>query len=67
MKVEGLIDLAKAWPGHRVGTLSTAKDDFRRAYESPTLLLMGNETRGLSQSLVGGMQYPCENSDEARS
>ena len=51
MKVEGLIDLARTWPGDCVGTLSTAKGDFRRAYKSPTLLLMGNETRGLSQAL----------------
>ena len=51
MKVEGLIDFARAWPSDCVGTLSTAKQDFRRTYASPTLLLMGNETRGLSQAL----------------
>ena len=39
--------------GEVVGTASTAKHDFRRAYKSPTLLLMGNESRGLTPDLTG--------------
>ena len=53
MKQDGLMDLAKAWDGEVVGTASTAKHDFRRAYKSPTLLLMGNESRGLTPDLTG--------------
>ena len=53
-------------PAIVVGTFSTAKVDFRRAYTSPTLLLMGNETPGPFASLVGGLQYPGANSHEGR-
>jgi TrmH family RNA methyltransferase len=52
MKQDGLMDLARAWDGEVVGTASTAKHDFRRAYKSPTLLLMGNESRGLTPDLI---------------
>ena len=52
MKVEGLIDFARAWPGGCVGTLSTAKQSI---FAAPTrhqpCCIMGNETRGLSQAL----------------
>ena len=52
MTRDGLMDLAKAWDGEVVGTASTAKHDFRRVYKSPTLLLMGNESRGLTPDLT---------------
>jgi TrmH family RNA methyltransferase len=43
----------EAWPGSVVGTLLTAKTDFRAAaYERPTLILMGNERSGLSPELA---------------
>ncbi len=43
--------ILKAWPGESVGTDSAAKTDFRCAYRSPTLLVMGSEGEGLSPSL----------------
>ncbi|MDE2446128.1 MAG: RNA methyltransferase [Alphaproteobacteria bacterium] len=52
MKQDGLIDLARAWDGEVVGTASSAKHDFRRVYKTPTLLMMGNESRGLSHDLT---------------
>lgn len=52
MNKDGLLDLAKSWDGEVVGTTSTAKHDFRRVYKSPTLLLMGNESRGLTPDLT---------------
>ncbi len=52
MNKDGLMDLAKSWDGEVVGTTATAKHDFRRAYKSPTLLLMGNESRGLTPDLT---------------
>jgi len=42
-----------AWPGSVVGTLLTAKTDFRAAtYAPPTLILMGNEQAGLTPELA---------------
>ena len=35
-----------------VSTAATAKHNFRRVYKSPTLLLMGNEPRGLTPDLT---------------
>ena len=52
MNKDGLMDLAKSWDGEVVGTTATAKHDFRRVYKSPTLLIMGNESRGLTQDLT---------------
>ena len=52
MNKEGAMDLARAWEGEVVGTASAAKHDFRRVYKSPTLLLMGNESRGLAPDLT---------------
>ena len=41
------------WPGSVVGTLLTATADHRSAsYESPTLILMGNEQAGLPPELA---------------
>ena len=44
-----LVDLLKGWPGESVGTAMSARQDFRTAYKSPTLIVMGSEARGLSQ------------------
>jgi TrmH family RNA methyltransferase len=42
------LDLIRQWPGESVGTQMKAKESYRRAYASPTLLVMGSEGRGLS-------------------
>lgn len=49
MKAEGFADFAKALPGDVVGTTMAAPHDFRRAYKADSLLVMGSESRGLSQ------------------
>ena len=42
------LDLLREWPGETVGTHLKATESYRRAYKSPTLLVMGSEGRGLS-------------------
>jgi TrmH family RNA methyltransferase len=44
-------DLLKSWPGETVGTAAGAREDYRRAYRSPTLVVMGSEGDGLSPEL----------------
>jgi RNA methyltransferase, TrmH family len=51
MTSDGILDLAKAWPGDVVGTSGAARSDFRREYLHPVLLAMGSESRGLSAEL----------------
>ncbi len=46
------VDFLKSWPGETVGTAMNATQDYRRAYKSPTLLVMGSESRGLTASLT---------------
>ncbi|MEO8925999.1 MAG: RNA methyltransferase [Caulobacteraceae bacterium] len=44
----------RAWPGSVVGTMLTARTDFRAAaWRDPTLILMGNEQAGLPPELEG--------------
>ena len=51
--VEDFIGWRKSWPGSVVGTLLTARTDFRDAdYRDPTLILMGNEQAGLPPELA---------------
>lgn len=38
----------KSWQGEVIGTHLRGKDDYRRAYQAPTLLVMGSEGPGLS-------------------
>jgi RNA methyltransferase, TrmH family len=45
-------DFLKAWPGESVATLMSAKQDFRKPYKSPTLIVLGNETRGLTEVIA---------------
>jgi TrmH family RNA methyltransferase len=52
METEAFIALSKSWPGEVVGTHLKATENFRRAYKSPTLLVMGSERRGLSDELA---------------
>ena len=52
METEAFIGLCKSWRGDVVGTHLKGTEDFRRAYKSPTLLVMGSERRGLSEELA---------------
>jgi TrmH family RNA methyltransferase len=46
------LDWAARWPGDRVATTLSAREDFRKAaYKSPVLLMMGSEGPGLSDAL----------------
>jgi TrmH family RNA methyltransferase len=45
-------ELLKSWPGETVGTAASAREDYRRAYRLPTLLVMGSEGDGLSPELT---------------
>ncbi len=49
MSVAALGDLARGWPGAVVGTASGAKADFRTGVKTPALIVLGNESRGLSE------------------
>lgn len=51
MPREKLLDLIKGWPGDSVATAMAAASDFRTEYKRPTLVVMGSEARGLSQSV----------------
>jgi RNA methyltransferase, TrmH family len=42
----------KSWPGDIVATAMHAKEDFRRSYRAPAMLLMGSEGSGLSADLT---------------
>jgi TrmH family RNA methyltransferase len=52
METEAFIALCKSWSGDVVGTHLKGTEDFRRNYNSPTLLVMGSERRGLSEELA---------------
>jgi RNA methyltransferase, TrmH family len=43
------LDLIRLWPGESVGTRMQAGESYRRAYGSPTLIVMGSEGKGLSE------------------
>ena len=44
-------DFAKTWPGDSVATRMDAKQDYRRAYRAPVLIVLGSEAKGLSDSI----------------
>ena len=52
MDKPALIALCKAWRGDVVGTHLQGREDYRRTYASPSLLVMGSEGRGLSDELA---------------
>ena len=52
MNAEGFAAFAAAFPGDVVGTASAAKVDFRRTYAADCLLVLGSESRGLSQAVT---------------
>ncbi len=51
MPAASFVDFAKAWPGDSVATRMDTKQDYRRDYQAPTLLVMGSEARGLSDTI----------------
>ncbi len=53
MKPDGFSDFAKAFPGDVVGMAMAASHDFRHAYPADCLVVLGSETRGLSQAVSG--------------
>ena len=52
MPTPQFVDFMKGWPGESVGTTMEAKESYRRKYSEPTLLVMGAESRGMSQSVT---------------
>ena len=49
MEQKAFLSFCRGWPGETVGTHLKATENYRRPYQSPTLLVMGSEGRGLSQ------------------
>ncbi|WP_245414667.1 TrmH family RNA methyltransferase [Aestuariivirga litoralis] len=49
MDQKGFLSLLKDWPGESVGTHLKATETYRRAYGTPSLLVMGSEGKGLSE------------------
>jgi RNA methyltransferase, TrmH family len=45
------VDFLRGWPGESVGTVMDANADYRRKYDTPTLVVMGSESRGLSRAV----------------
>ena len=43
------LSLLRQWPGESVGTHLRATEGYRRAYKTPSLLVMGSEGKGLSE------------------
>jgi RNA methyltransferase, TrmH family len=56
MPTQQFTDFLKAWPGESVGTTMNAKASYRRRYETPTLLVLGSESRGLSKPVSASCQ-----------
>ena len=52
MPTPQFVDFMKGWPGESVGTTMGAKESYRRKYTEPTLLVMGAESRGMSQAVT---------------
>jgi RNA methyltransferase, TrmH family len=42
------VEFLSGWQGESVGTVMEAKAHYRRIYQSPTLIVMGSESRGLT-------------------
>ena len=49
LEQKGFLSLLKEWPGESVGTHLKATESYRRIYQTPSLLVMGSEGRGLSE------------------
>lgn len=50
------VEFMKGWAGESVGTTMGAKASYRRKYESPTLIVMGSESRGLTKPVASACQ-----------
>ena len=51
MPQQSFVDFAGGWLGDCVATRMDAKDDFRRSYKAPILIVLGSESRGISDSV----------------
>ena len=51
MPVPQFIEFAKAWPGSAIATRMDAKADFRESSKAPHLIVLGSESKGLSDSV----------------
>ncbi len=51
MSAENLAGMCAKWPGDCVGTSMTASSSFRRSYKTPVLIVLGSESRGLSDQV----------------
>jgi RNA methyltransferase, TrmH family len=54
MPTPQFVEFLTGWAGESVGTVMSAKASYRRDYKHPTLLVMGSESRGLSQPVSAG-------------
>jgi TrmH family RNA methyltransferase len=45
------VDFLRGWPGESVGTVMDAKAGYHRKYDTPTLIVMGSEARGISRAV----------------
>jgi RNA methyltransferase, TrmH family len=48
MPTPQFVEFLSGWQGESVGTVMGAKASYRRTYKSPTLVVMGSESRGLT-------------------
>src|SRR5437868_11117110 len=53
MSEDKFLHAAVGWPGEIVATRMEAREDYRRPYRAPVLLLMGSEGQGLSPRVAG--------------
>ena len=51
MPQDSFVGFLNSWPGETVGTVMSAKANYKRSYEQPTLIVMGSESRGLSKTV----------------
>jgi RNA methyltransferase, TrmH family len=52
MPTSQFVDFVGSWPGDSVGTTMSAKTSYRRTYQDPTLVVIGAESRGLTQPVL---------------
>ncbi len=52
MAMTDFLQWYRRWPGDVIGTHLSAREDFRRRYKAPVLLLLGSEGSGLSPNMV---------------
>lgn len=52
MPQKQFMDFLKGWPGESVATVMGVKTGYRRNYKSPVLIVLGSESRGLSNEVA---------------